>query len=199
MKHIIREEILKKRGKLDEKEWIEKSDNIQNKFLNSDFYRKAGAVLLYCHFDREVRTDLLIKDALNRNKIVCVPFNNWKTMTFFPARIYSLDEIDRKGKIPQPFIPEPFPAEYINLAVIPGVVFDLYGNRIGMGKGFFDRFIENTGEDMLKAAFAFDLQVLEEKLPVDLWDRKIDVIITETRTIKTGGENDQDICGKRAV
>lgn len=183
MKNRIRKEVLKKRAMLSELDWTEKSSRIQDKFLNADFYKKAGCVLLYCHFDREVKTDLLIRDALGRGKVVCVPFNDWEKNTLIPSRIYSLQDIDSKEKIPQPFVSKPFPSEKIEIAVIPGVVFDAYGNRIGMGKGFYDRFLEQCGKNVLKVAIAFDFQVLEEKLPVDLWDRKVDVIITESRMI----------------
>jgi len=64
----------------------------------------------------------------------------------------------------------------------------VYGNRIGMGKGFFDRFLAGYGDSMLKVSLAFDFQVLEEKLPVESWDRSIDIIITEKRVIRKRGQ-----------
>jgi len=185
MKKSLRKEILKKRKILDEQNWIKSSMGIQYRLLETLFYQNASSILVYCHFDREVKTDLLIEDALKRKKVVCVPFNDWETKTFVPSRIYSLKDVDRKGnKVPQPFTREVFPAEKIDMAVIPGVVFDVYGNRIGTGKGFFDRFFLEYGNSILKVAFAFDFQVLEEKLPVEGWDKKVDIIITETRIIK---------------
>ncbi len=183
MKNRIRREILKRRAMLGESDWNEKSRSIQDKFLNADFYKKPGSVLLYCHFDREVKTDLLIRNALDCGKIVCVPFNDWKRNIFTPSRIRSLEDVDNTGKIPQPFISTPFPPGRIELAVIPGVVFDVYGNRTGMGKGFYDRFLDGCRQDMLKISLAFDFQVLDEELPVDSWDRKVDVILTEKRFI----------------
>lgn len=186
MKSEIRRKALKERAMLGEADWNEKSLRIQEKFLNEDFYRKAGVVLLYCHFDREVRTDLIIKDALERGKIVCVPFNRWDKNIFVPSRVSSLEEIDSTRKIPQPFVQAPFPADRIELAVIPGVLFDVRGNRVGMGKGFYDRFLKENGHNIIKVSFAFEFQVSQEELPVDLWDMKIDIIITEKRKIVCG-------------
>jgi len=183
MKSGIRREMLKRRAMLGEPEWIEKSGVIQRKLMEQGFYKNASGILLYCHFDREVRTDLLIRDALDRGKRVCVPFNDWDTNTLIPSRIRSGKDIDYSKKIPQPFVPEEFPAGEIDVAVIPGVVFDIYGGRIGMGRGFFDRFLEKCGDKILKVSIAFDFQVSKERLPVDAWDRMVDAVITEKRVI----------------
>lgn len=185
MKNKIRREMLKRRAMLGEPEWIEKSGVIRRKLMEQEFYKNASGILLYCHFDREVRTDLLIRDALDKGKRVCVPFNKWDTNTLIPSRIRSEKDIDNSKKIPQPFVLEEFPAEEMDVAVIPGVVFDIYGNRIGMGRGFFDRFLEKCGDMVLKVSIAFDFQVSEERLPFDAWDRKVDVIITEKRVVTT--------------
>ena len=187
MKDKLRKEILKKRNLLNKRDWLEKSIKIQKKLIESDFYKNAASVLVYYFFDREVMTDIIFEDALEQKKVICVPFNDWKTSTFTPSRISSVKEIDRSKRIPQPFKKNPFPVDKINLAVVPGVVFDIYGNRIGMGKGFFDKFFNSAGLSIFKVSLAFDFQVQEEKLPVDIWDRRIETIITETRVINTGG------------
>jgi 5-formyltetrahydrofolate cyclo-ligase len=77
-----------------------------------------------------------------------------------------------------------FEKEKIDIVIVPGVVFDIYRNRIGMGGGFYDRFLKNISEETKKIALAFEFQVLNEKLPVDENDVKVDVIITEGRIIK---------------
>lgn len=185
-KNAIRKEILKKRKNLDEKVWREKSIKIQEKIIESDFYKNLPSILVYCHFDREVMTDIILQDALKRGKIVCVPFNDWEKQILIPSRIYSMDEIDRAKKIPEPFRINSIDSKDIKLAVIPGVAFDIYGNRIGMGKGFFDRFLGAASNNIFKVSPAFDFQVIEEAIPVDEWDQKVDIIITETRVIKRG-------------
>ncbi|MCM8760499.1 MAG: 5-formyltetrahydrofolate cyclo-ligase [Candidatus Omnitrophica bacterium] len=184
MKNEIRKKILEKRKNLDERYWIEKSIDIQKKLIKEDFYQKAPSILIYCHFDREVMTNIILSDALKKGKVVCIPFNDWETETFIPSQIYSEQDIDIAKKIPQPFEKKPFPPEKIKLAIIPGVVFDIYGNRIGMGKGFFDKFLSIWGSNIFKISLTFDFQVSNVKLPVDEWDQKIDVIITETRIIR---------------
>jgi len=54
-----------------------------------------------------------------------------------------------------------------------------------MGGGFYDRFLKNISEKTKKIALAFEFQVLNEKLPVDENDIKVDIIITEKRIINS--------------
>ncbi len=64
----------------------------------------------------------------------------------------------------------------IDLWLIPGVVFDKRGYRIGLGKGCYDRFLSNAKG--LKIGVAYEWQVME-KIPSDLWDVPMDYIVTE--------------------
>ena len=68
----------------------------------------------------------------------------------------------------------------IDLIIIPGIVFDLKGNRIGHGKGFYDRLLKNTKVSII--ALAFEFQIIG-KIPVDKNDKPVDIIITEKRII----------------
>ena len=68
---------------------------------------------------------------------------------------------------------------------IPGVAFDLRGNRLGRGKGWYDRALALLGEGPTFVALAFEFQLME-RLPADRWDRKMHHIITERRIIACG-------------
>lgn len=67
-----------------------------------------------------------------------------------------------------------------NLILIPGLAFTEKGHRLGRGKGFFDRYLENYSG--LKLGLCFELQ-LESDLPVEEHDQLMDFIITEKRVI----------------
>ena len=66
---------------------------------------------------------------------------------------------------------------------MPGVAFDEQRNRLGYGKGYYDRFLEKNPKHKT-AAMAFDFQVQEKELPHEKTDLKPDVIVTEKRIIK---------------
>ena len=73
------------------------------------------------------------------------------------------------------------PTDLKNLSsiLIPGVVFDRLGNRLGRGKGFYDRTLEKVDPKTLLVGVAFKDQVLEEALPSLPHDQTLDVLVTE--------------------
>lgn len=64
----------------------------------------------------------------------------------------------------------------IDLCIVPGSVFDPQLNRIGYGKGFYDRFLQGTL--IKKIALAFSCQIADA-LPTDIYDVKMDAVVTE--------------------
>jgi 5,10-methenyltetrahydrofolate synthetase len=73
---------------------------------------------------------------------------------------------------------EPFDLDAL---IIPGVVFGVSGERIGMGSGFYDRFLAQSG-GATRIGFGFDFQLLSEPVPQEDWDARMDVVITDLRT-----------------
>lgn len=67
--------------------------------------------------------------------------------------------------------------EEIDLAIIPGVAFDRGGNRLGRGRGFYDRLIPDLTCDIV--GLSFDYQIIEE-IPMEPFDRRLSKVITET-------------------
>jgi 5-formyltetrahydrofolate cyclo-ligase len=77
----------------------------------------------------------------------------------------------------------PFPLEEIDVVIVPGVAFDERGNRLGFGRGFYDKFLRRLSERVSFVALAFELQVVR-RLPSQSHDVAVDYIITEKRIIK---------------
>jgi 5-formyltetrahydrofolate cyclo-ligase len=65
----------------------------------------------------------------------------------------------------------------VELIVVPGVAFDPTGNRMGRGRGFYDRLLKSTPNAM-KVGVAYDFQLLD-KIPVEPHDVPMDSVITE--------------------
>ena len=70
----------------------------------------------------------------------------------------------------------------IDLIIVPGAGFDRLGNRLGLGGGFYDRFLQKTPR-ALKIALAFQFQIVD-KIPVESHDQKIDAIVTSEGVIR---------------
>jgi 5-formyltetrahydrofolate cyclo-ligase len=63
------------------------------------------------------------------------------------------------------------------LVLIPAIAFSKKGDRLGRGKGFFDRYLE-VNTSVLKVGIGFEMQLLDE-IPTELHDKKCDWLITE--------------------
>ena len=154
---------------------------IQSRARQLPCYLACHSVALYSAIQNEVRTDDLLAHALKSGKKVFYPRVGADDSAGF-FRVLAPDEL-RAGRFG---ILEP--AGRIRLAetdfealtiFVPGVAFDLQGNRLGRGHGCYDRLLQQAGE---RAALAYEFQVVAA-VPTDPWDRRVHYIITERRVI----------------
>jgi 5-formyltetrahydrofolate cyclo-ligase len=68
--------------------------------------------------------------------------------------------------------------ETIDIAIVPGIVFDVEGFRVGFGKGFYDRLLPNLRKDALFIGLGYKFQVIKS-FPHDINDIPLHLIITE--------------------
>ena len=72
------------------------------------------------------------------------------------------------------------PINTIQLVIVPGVAFDRNGNRLGRGKGFYDRLL--AGSSALKVGICYPFQLIDD-IPSESHDVRMDVIITDTEVL----------------
>ncbi|MBL7543472.1 MAG: 5-formyltetrahydrofolate cyclo-ligase [Bdellovibrionaceae bacterium] len=77
------------------------------------------------------------------------------------------------------------PAEDIDVMLVPGLGFSAFGDRLGRGKGFYDRYLSRFNG--LKIGICFDCQWTEQPLPTESWDIRMNYIITENRCVEIEG------------
>ncbi|HET8866363.1 MAG TPA: 5-formyltetrahydrofolate cyclo-ligase [Gracilimonas sp.] len=182
-KQEIRDEVLSKRERISESEWRSKSEKIIGHLLNADFYKTAEVVHTYISMNKrgEVCTDLFIEQLFKDKKRVAVPITNFTDNTLSHSEIGpSTDLIENKWGVREPKNVKPIQVSELDLIIVPMAAADLKGNRLGYGKGFYDQFLKQT--QALKAGLVFD-QFLFKEIPVEEFDEKLDVIITEEDVI----------------
>lgn len=174
-KEEIRKKVKEERNKLSE-EFIDiNSKKIAEKLFNMDVYKKVESIYIYMNFEKEVSTKEIIIDSLNKGKKVAIPKIANEVMEFYYISNIEDVSIGYYG-IEEP-IGTKLAKEENSLIIMPGVVFDKKKNRIGHGKGYYDKYLaKNRVEN--KIALAFDFQVLEE-IPFENHDLIPDIIITE--------------------
>ena len=145
-------------------------------------YADATLVLAYVSYSNEVDTRSVIAGALEAGKRVAVPRvgAREKTMAFF--EIESLDDLAEGYKgILEPRKGLDFPLGTKDLCgsvcLVPGLVFDAQGHRIGYGGGYYDRFLQFYPGD--KIALARASQMSSNPLPVEACDVPVDFIVSD--------------------
>ena len=168
-KSQIRGRILKIRNALTEEERKRAAFLLTKRILGHQWYHLSDTVLCYADYGSEIGTKELIQEALSAGKKVFLPRVEGENMTFY--RIRDLSELTQGYKgIPEPkgntesYSAGEEQAEH-TLLLMPGVAFDRHGNRIGYGKGFYDRFLaDHPGLQPRSIAVGYQCQLLE-KIP----------------------------------
>lgn len=157
----------------------------EEKFLKSDFYKRSEAIFTFLSYGSEIDTYLIVERALSDKKLVALPYMTGRPHEMVFIKINSLSDIVKnKIGIYEPVYNEEniVVSDENTIIIVPGLVFDLKGYRIGYGGGYYDKYLsENTY--MLSAGLAYDFQITD-RLPSDEYDVRTDLIITDRRVIK---------------
>lgn len=161
-KRAIRKEILAKRDELSDQERKMADMAMADRIIGHQWFYGAEIMLAYVNYGSEISTVEIIEEALRKGKKVFVPRiekvvddcgsasdvkRDLDVMKFYC--ITSMEQLVQGYKgIPEPdgktecFDYERY-KERRMLLLMPGVAFDMYGNRMGYGKGFYDRFLRD--------------------------------------------------------
>lgn len=184
-KKILRKEILDERSKLGIDDHKNYSKIILNTLLGSSYYKNAKTIMTFISFLDEVDTHEFIKKSIEDNKNIVVPITIPETKELKLSLVKDFNELELGFyNILTPkeeFIRDTEPA-LVDLIIVPGVVFDKRGYRIGYGGGYYDRFLSKIDKKIPKISLAFDLQVID-KVPTEYYDIPVDYIITEKEII----------------
>lgn len=183
-KQLLRKALLEKRKALHNEKKIKSDSLIAERFLSSNFYKQCKTLLIYCSTPIEVDTFKVIESALRDGKNVAAP-----VCTDFGGRMdfYLFDDVSQLVTAHFDIL-APLPCEENlvvdftdALCVVPALSFDGSGNRLGYGKGYYDRFLTRT--DVLSVGFCYE-DFLCEKLPTDSFDKTVDYLVCENSVIK---------------
>ena len=173
-KTALRQEIRAKKRAMTEAEILSRSNRLVEMFLSLPCYQAAKTLYGYLPYNQEVRTMPILMHALGSGKRVAVPKVYGDVMRF----IY-LDDLSQvaggyKG-ICEPILDEPVADDPGALVLVPGVAFTEKGDRIGYGRGFYDRFLAREPNHPT-VALCYDFQILEA-LPTEGYDIPVDLVL----------------------
>ena len=159
------------------------NEKIYQQVMKLPSYQKATWVYCYITTQSEVDCIPIIEQAFLDGKRVAVPKVDKDGMEFY--EINSLNEC-KEGTF---HILEPITNRLVKpvinhktLILVPGLAYDYKKNRMGYGKGYYDRYFHKYGaSNFERVAIAYDLQIVKE-IPSEPTDVRVDTIITEYKT-----------------
>lgn len=144
-------------------------------------FAKADVLMIYLSTVQEVDTTQIALAAWSLSKRVVAPRVSWEQRRMIPIEISSLTSDVREGQmgIREPLEGMPVPVGEIDLVLVPGLGFDARGNRLGRGRGFYDRFLAHRDFRGVACGLAFESQVVED-VPHDERDQRVRMLVTDT-------------------
>lgn len=183
LRNQLRKDYIARRNQLTQLEIVEKSAAVTERIVSLPVFRQAQTILLYSHIRNELSLDALLSHPASEGKRfafpLCIPDfqmkalipGGWKTGPF------GILEPDPSSSLE--IVPEEF-----DMVICPGVAFDTNCHRLGMGAGYYDRYLPKC-KNAVKLMAAFEIQRAEQ-IPADKWDFPMDMVVTEENIYYAG-------------
>lgn len=173
-KKFLRKEIKQKKGRINPNDAKVKADRVFAEIETLREFKEAKTVLAFWALPDEIATqDFVLKWTGLKRIVLPVVVGEELELRLFTG----LDKLEQSNSFG---IMEPKTGEIVNpseieFAIIPGVAFDRNGNRLGRGKGFYDRIMPQL-KSILKVGIGYEFQLVDS-IPVAEFDLPVDIVI----------------------
>lgn len=187
-KKELRKEAKSYRKSLSENDRLDKSSTIISNLKALKEFQKAEVILMYASLPDEVETLSLIRELTEKGKkSVYCPVTQGDEMEFY--RILSLDDL-KEGNF-HVLEPEPLKESFLELQndvhycmLMPGLMFDKRGNRLGYGKGYYDKYLARVPKGVIFTTIALSYEsMVKDAIPAEETDWRADYVVTENEVI----------------
>lgn len=173
------------RAQLSEHDVEDHSLAIANQVLNLNIWDKTFFhIFLAIEEQKEINTDFILNILAGKDKNIIISRSNFDdcSMTHY---LLTDNTTLRKNRynIPEPIDGIEIQPSQIEVVFIPLLAFDTFGNRIGYGKGFYDRFLANCKPETLKIGLSF-FDAESEAIEHTENDIKLDYCVTPDQVIR---------------
>ncbi|MFP4015887.1 MAG: 5-formyltetrahydrofolate cyclo-ligase [Halanaerobiales bacterium] len=186
-KVILREKYFDKRRNFTIEKVRLVSEKIQERFFSLDIVNKSDNFLLYHSIRNEIITHEIIDFLLEKGKNVYLPYISDDKSKLEIGCISKHEELAAGVfGIKEPNDRKNIPVQLMDIVVVPGLLFDRNGYRIGYGGGYYDKLLAEITDNTISIGLAYNC-FLKDSLPVDSFDIPVDIIVTEEQTLYMGG------------
>ena len=183
-KKILRKKMRSMRESMPKEERDKASHEIVSRLIENPVYQQSTTIMAYASMPEEIQLNELFDHAFANNKILAIPLIIGRG-TMRPVFLPTIEDlvvgdfgIMTVRQDCRTFV------EFndIDCIIVPGAAFDRQGNRLGLGGGYYDRFLKRVPHAK-RIALAFDYQLIDA-VPSENHDAKMNIIITESETIE---------------
>ena len=186
-KQELRKELLYRRRLLDQDFILNQSAKMAEHLYAWPNYQQADRIMLFLSMPDEPNMMNIIEHAWQRGKTVCIPHMRQEFGVMDAAIIDNMDDLVR-GRfnllVPSPAHVKLIDPGSIDLIVVPAVAYDDAGNRLGMGAGYYDRFIPKASKAVLIGAI-WSSQMID-CVPSNQYDKPVHYLLREDGIIPCG-------------
>lgn len=179
LKKELRQKYKTLRQELSEEQIEEKSLAVANRLLSLDIWDKTYFHLfLTIERHKEIQTEFVLQILVGKDKEIVVSKSDFATgeMTHF-LLTENTKFINNDYGIPEPVNGLEVPVSKIDVVFVPLLAYDKKGNRVGYGKGFYDRFLKKCRPDVIKIGLSY-FEPEEQIEDISLDDVKLDFCVT---------------------
>lgn len=179
-KSALRKIYLEKRKSLSDAEWLERCAQIKDQLLA--YFDFSNIKIIHCFLPittkKEVDTWPIIQALQQQGISVAVSKVNWQAVSM-EHYLLTPDTVlqDNQWSIPEPVAGETISSTKIDMILIPLLAFDLYGQRVGYGKGFYDRFLTQCASHAFKVGLSLEPPVAKIS-DINPYDIRLDFVVT---------------------
>jgi len=180
-KDKLRKEIKGRLSSQKESEALKKSRIIKKRLFELEEFKKARCVIFFVSTPDEVNTHRMIDESMRAGKVVGVPVvikgKNELIISKITDKATQFEIGPYLIRQPKESEIKPICDKDIDVALVPGLAFDKNGNRLGKGKGYYDRFLKRLSENALSIGLCFDFQVVES-VPTVSHDKPVHILLS---------------------
>lgn len=182
IKNQLRKQYKQLREQLTIEQVKKNSAQIADRLFQTSFWQNSSTVMLYLSFQNEVMTDQIYQQGWMEGKTMLMPICSTQDGIMIMSKVTSFAQLDQNRygirELPET-LQQIVAPETIDLCLIPGIVFDNYGNRLGFGAGYYDRYLAKISPQVPRIALAHSCQIYDGILPTDQYDLPMHYMLTE--------------------
>jgi len=159
---------------------------VLNQLIRLKQFQHSKKIGIYLHAFGEIQTKQIIEYCFTHHKDVYLPMIcnmnqqlHWVKIT---QKQYRNNQFSHHPfGMKEPMASRGLHVSKLDLLIMPLLACDIYGTRIGMGGGFYDKTLASTGQRPFRLGIAHDFQLIEQPLHRETWDQPLDALLTPSR------------------